>query len=94
MTQEELNKKRRAIQQEARERELELCNAYAYANNTVKVGDIISDSFTTICVKRMRVHVCYCCVEMQYLGPELTKAGAPRKDRREGCVYQSNIIKK
>jgi len=94
MTKEEFYKKRKAIQQEADERELELCKAYAYANNTVKVGDIISDHLTTIRVDGMGVYVGPGSVGMRYLGPELTKAGTPRKDGRKACIYQSNIKQK
>lgn len=94
MTKEELDKKRKAIRQEADERELELYKAYAYANNTVNVGDIISDHLTTIRVEGMGVYIGFGSVEMRYLGPELTKAGGPRKDGRKACVYQSNVKQK
>ena len=94
MTPQEFYEKRNAIKREARERDDELCKAYAYAHNPVKVGDVISDHLTTIRVERMGVYIGFGSVEMRYLGPELTKAGVPRKDGREACIYQSNIKRK
>ncbi len=92
MTLEELLTRILAIDQEAKKRKEELYRAYAYANNTVKVGDIISDGVSCICVKTMGVYVnFYGSVQMRYNGPELTKGGTPRKDGRESWVYQENI---
>lgn len=92
MTKEELLTRVLAIDQEAKKRREELYRAYAYANNTVKIGDIISDRETCICVKKMGVYVdIYGSAQMRYFGPELTKAGTPRKDGRESWVYQENI---
>ena len=92
MKQEELLKRCAAIDQEAQKRKEELYRAYAYANNTVKVGDIISDGVSCIRVKTMGVYVnFYGSAQMRYFGPELTKVGTPRKDGRESWVYQENI---
>jgi hypothetical protein len=71
---------------------------YALANNTYKVGDVITDHMRTIRIEKIQIDVSYMsssigkpqCV---YVGPELKKDGTPKKNGIITQIYQSNIEK-
>ena len=90
MNAKELKERIAAIEAEARERKAELCRAYAYAHNAVKVGDKITDKRgLSIIVEKMGCYIGFGVPEMQYFGPELKKDGTPRKDGMKSTVFQS-----
>ena len=68
----------------------ELKSEYAFANNTVKVGDIVTDHIGAVKVEKILVWGIDepCCI---YRGIEYTKAGKPTKRGCKRDVYQTNL---
>lgn len=87
--------KLKALKDEAKKKEQDLFIEYAYANNTLKPGDIVTDHIGSIKIEKISVHVSYLsepkpmCI---YIGIELKKDLTPTKVRKERTVYQSNIV--
>jgi hypothetical protein len=68
-----------------------LAREYALANNPVKIGDVVSDSSTTIKVEEIRVLIDWSKPSCFYIGAELKKDGTPKKGAVKNSVYQCNI---
>ena len=90
MTKEELLTRVLAIDQEAKKRREELYRAYAYANNTVKNGDIISDRETCICVKKW----VYMLIFMVPRKCAISARNLQKRERRERTGGNRGFIKK
>lgn len=71
---------------------IELVKKFAYSNNKVKQGDIVTDHIGSIKVERVRVHQglnIICCI---YDGVMLKKDLTPVKKLTKRSVYQSNLV--
>jgi hypothetical protein len=70
----------------------ELNKEYALSNNTVKIGDIVTDHIGSVKVEKILLwgSIEPSCV---YRGIEYTKAGKPYKKGSERDVFQINLIK-
>lgn len=100
MTPEQYEARFEMINRERNLQELELVKEYAFANNTIKVGDIVEDHCSTIMVEKVmfarngeqvsRTLQLPCCV---YEGKELTKKLVPRKDGARRKIWQTNLKK-
>jgi len=84
------------LQEKAEQEELKLAEEYAFSNNPYKIGDVITDHYHTIRIKKIKYVIsfqnndnpsCY------YSGPVLTKAGNIAKSQIANFMYQSNIKK-
>ena len=68
---------------------------YAESNNSVKIGDFVTDHIGTIKVEKMSIYFdsMYMSPSMVYNGTCYTKNGIPMKDKKSRSVYQNNLIK-
>lgn len=66
---------------------------YALSNNTLKVGDVVTDHIGIIKIESIGVYIHFEDSECTYKGVELRKDGTPKKGNQIRTVYQSNIIK-
>lgn len=87
-------KKVQEVEKEKDEKIILLVREFAFANNTVKVGDIVTDHIGSIIVES--INSCMpsynklpSCV---YFGLELKKDKTPRKDKSKRRVHSSNLI--
>ena len=72
----------------------ELMKKYALSNNSVIVGEIISDHTGTIQVESAKFYLEKRNPCMIYYGKLVNKNGTFRKDGKTGSIYQPNIVKK
>ena len=95
MNKEEYLKAKKALEEECEIKKKHLAREFAYSNNPVKIGDIITDNCTTIRVEKF---VCgrnwgYTLPCMFYYGTRLTKKGEPAKRNTDAnMVVQTAII--
>ena len=68
-----------------------LMKEYALANNSVKVGDTVTDHYQTIRVEKIEFYISYELPGCIYYGLELKKDGKPKKKEVKSCAYQSNL---
>lgn len=70
-----------------------LSKEYALSNNTVKVGDMVTDHIGAVKVEKILIRVTDepSCV---YSGTEYTKAGKPTKRGTKRLAYQINLVNK
>lgn len=92
MSEEEYNEQLAKLKQELKRREEVLAKTYAYANNPVFIGDIVTDHVTTIKVQKIGIYrslypSCF------YIGVELKKDLTPKKRQENTTIYQCNIVK-
>ena len=85
---------RQAIRERAKSEEKELARKYAYANNKIKVGDIVTDHIGSIKVEKILWGFASfkdkpLCI---YRGIELKKDKTPTKRGNKRDVYQSNLV--
>lgn len=66
---------------------------YALTNNPIKIGDIVTDGYSTVKVEKIVVYLNNppCCV---YRGPELNKNKTVKKNGKITDIYQTNLISK
>jgi hypothetical protein len=95
MTKEEFNNAKRSIRFEADAKILTLENVYAFANNTVREGDIINSIKGRIRVESIGFGTPYCrdYPECMYKGRRITSKNVPFKNGYCVTIYQSNIKK-
>jgi hypothetical protein len=80
------------IDNKARQDKFAVAREYALANNTVKVGDVISDHKSTILVDNIIITASVSSKPMcVYDGIKLKKDGTPVKSGERDTVYQSNL---
>ena len=93
MNKEEYIKAEKALKEEFEEKRKQLAREFAYSNNPVKIGDIITDHCKTIRVEKLLWTRNFCnppC--MVYRGVRLTKKGEPSKrNTYDDTVGQMNI---
>ena len=87
---EELNQRLENLRKRQFNEVVKLKREYALSNNTVKIGDIISDHMVTIVVESIDDYLSDIpqCV---YTGIRLTKQGVPTKKIEVRQIYQQNI---
>lgn len=93
MTKEELKKQIEEIDKQANRDKIQLAKAFAVANNSYKVGDIIKDHVKTIRINNMHIYVSLSDPQYIYTGVELLKSGKENKLGKIGEIFQCNIIK-
>jgi len=93
MKEEEFRKTLKEIKDSAYRRELGLRKEFALSNNTVKIGETVTDHIGSIVVEQIKFSASslYDTPICVYFGPQLTKAGHPFKDGSKRGVYQSNL---
>ncbi len=95
MNKEEFLKAGKALKEEFEAKEKQLLKEFAYSNNDVKIGDIITDYYKTIRVEKLLWTRSFgnpfpC---MVYRGVRLNKKGEPAKrEADDNIVSQNNII--
>lgn len=95
MTKTELKSRLSTIKRDALKAELKLIREYCFANNPVKVGDVITDHYHTIKVESISPDISasyqgdYHCI---YYGVELTKSGKPKVKNPSNSLHGVNLI--
>lgn len=81
------------IEKQYKEAKSQLGRQYAYANNTVKEGDVISDHTNTIKIDKIQWGIPFGknIPECVFSGPCLTKKGEPYKNGDRAQIWQHNI---
>ena len=82
------------INQEATDKIRLLKKKYALDNNPIRIGDLITDGFSTIKVEKIFVYQHSnppCCV---YRGPQLNKNKTVKKNGKTADIYQTNLVSK
>jgi len=94
MTHDEYKEKLKQLEEAYQKEKKQLAVKYAMSNNTVKIGDVITDHIGSIIVDKINVGgYSWRGVECVYEGFELTKRGRPFKNKRRRVVWQSNLKK-
>ena len=93
MTYEELQERCVALQRACDEEQARLKKLYAMEHNPVEYGDIVTDHYHAVKVKRMSVYG-HPKPFMVYKGTELTKRGVPKKRQPVpgNPVFQRDMI--
>ena len=94
MNKEEYLKAKKALEEECEIKKKHLAKEFAYSNNPVKIGDIITDHYKTIHVLKLFYghKFGYPLPCMFYRGVRLTKKGEPSKrDADDNRVAQTDI---
>ena len=95
MTEEEYYKKIKALKDDF-DREMSIVrNDYAMSNNTVQIGDIISDYVNIIRVNKIRTYNSDNSTPPKciYSGDKITKKGTVSKTQPTAIIYQGNLKK-
>lgn len=88
---EELKAKLAGIEEMANVRKKDAIREYCLVNNTVKIGDIVTDHLGSVKVERILVEYSLTRPQCVYVGSELKKDLTPRKDGSKRNVYAQNI---
>jgi hypothetical protein len=92
MTKEEYKKELEKLDIEYASKRKKLHNYFAITNNSVNIGDIITDGETTIIVDKIKIIMSASGFPTcQYKGVKLTKAGNVSKNRKRGYVTQARM---
>ena len=94
MNKEEYLKANKALEEECEIKKKHLAREFAYSNNPVKIGDIITDHYKTIRVEKFfcGYNFGYKLPCMFYRGVRLTKKGEPAKrEAGDSRVSQTDI---
>lgn len=93
MNKEEYLKAKKALEAEFEEKKKQLAKEFAYSNNPVKIGDIITDHYKTIRVEKLLWTYNFGNPPyMVYRGTRLNKNGQPAKREADNnIVAQKNI---
>ena len=94
MNKEEYLKAKKALEEECEINKKHLARKFAYSNNPVKIGDIITDHYKTIRVEKLVYgrNFGYTFPCMFYYGTRLTKKGEPAKRNNDANrVAQADI---
>lgn len=84
------------LQEEFEKKKIDLMKSYVIANNTHKIGDIITDSTGSIQIEGIRFNWGEPWDNKPfavYIGTVLKKDGTPRKDGEKRIVHQHWVIK-
>lgn len=82
-----------AIEDRVKEDKRKLMRDFALSNNTVKVGDVVSDGCFKVKVEKIKIYLDPIQPSCIYCGELLTVKGKSRKIKKEGVVYQTGMIK-
>ena len=96
MTEQELKEKLKDIERDAQKAKEKVIREYCFANNPVKVGDIVQDHIGFLKVTGINAFHYWGKTQFEcvYTGIELTKKLEPCKKQTNRRVYQSNLIEK
>ena len=89
-TRKELQERLDLCRSEYERKRFEVSKAFALEDNPVKIGDMVTDHYHTIKVKKFGISS-YPYPTMVYIGIEMTKKGEPKKRQENNPVYQQNI---
>ena len=78
---------------ELRNRLNKLAKDYAFANNTVREGEMVTDNIGTIKVEKIRFSITLDVPVCVYSGRTYTKKGKPTKANTNRDVWQSNLVR-
>lgn len=72
-----------------------LAKKFAFSNNPIKEGDMVTDGRTTIKVEKIFVSTGFLSKipECVYEGIAYTKKGQPKKNNQSDTVFQTRVIK-
>lgn len=70
-----------------------LAKEYAMSNNSVSIGDMVTNGCDAIKVEVITVYRSLGLPSCAYSGPKFTKAGIPFKNGDQATVYQTNLKK-
>lgn len=96
MTKEEYKEKTEQLYKEYKSNQRELDVEFALSNNEVKIGDVVSDSLSTIIVEDIRVDSAWSghLPMVYFYGTRITKKFVPFKSGEKATVYNvKNHIK-
>jgi len=79
------------LSKEYHKKEMELKKEFAFSNNHIKIGDIISDHFQTIQVDKIQFSVGNGYPQCVYIGKLFTKKRKPFKNGKLGQIWQCNL---
>ena len=91
VTFDELKTKLAGIEERANERKKDAIREYCFGNNTVKIGDIVTDLIGSVKVEKILIEYSLTRPQCVYFGAELKKDLTPRKDGSKRSVYAQNI---
>lgn len=90
MTEDELKTNLARIDSEYRKNVLAIKKQYALSNNTIKIGDVVSDGDDTITVESISA-VMSDKPSCAYFGIKITKSGKPFKSGEKATIHQSRV---
>ena len=93
MTKEQFFESLRVINQEFKDKKIELYKQYAYANNTYKVGEIFKDHIGKVRIEKIGVTVDRELSSCTYWGAELRDNEIPYKKGTKRMAYQINEVR-
>lgn len=95
MDAEDLKNRLDAIESNAKSQRGKAIHEYCMANNTVKIGDIISNRQACILVESIKASKLFGSdrYECAYAGIDLTKKLEPKKNGSKSLIFQSSIEK-
>lgn len=88
---EELKAKLEWIEERANERKKDAIREYCLVNNSVKIGDIVTDHIGSVKVEKILVEYSLTRPQCIYVGSELKKDLTPRKGGSKRNVYAQNL---
>jgi hypothetical protein len=88
---EEYKAKLSAIEIDAKLAKRAAAREYALANNTVRIGDTVTDHIGAIRVDEIKIYY-FGTPQCVYVGVELRKDGTPTNQGKTRSVFQSNVI--
>lgn len=92
MTQEQYKQQISALKEEFERRKAMISREFAFSNNTVQIGDVISDHLTIIKVENITwAYSIGGLPQCVYIGTQLTKSGQPAKRQTDTKIFQSNL---
>ena len=94
MTHEEYLEKKKQLESEHAEQLVFLAKKYAFSNNTVLVGDTVTDHIGSIIVEKIKFSQGSFGKppECVYFGTSLKKDGKPFESGEKRAAYQSNLV--
>ncbi len=92
MTKETLEEKLTALEKKYEAEKRAIQKEYAFSNNTLKVGDNVTDHNGTIKIEKIGLYLHYSSSpSCYYEGIELKKDGTPKKGEPKRNVFQVNM---
>lgn len=91
MTKEEYKLKQQELRVEYETKKKNTATEYAFSNNKVKIGDIITDHISKMEVTSIGLYYSEDDPQCFYRGIHLKKDGTPAKRQEHTIIYQTNL---